>query len=71
MTADEEPAPSRVIHDRYPDGSRREIVQARIAAPARALIDERAAREAAGVRSEWIRRALKYAANYMPEGWNR
>lgn len=63
--------PGRVIYSRSPDGEGREVIQARISLPARDLIDRRAAEETRGVRSEWIRRALKYSANHMPPGWNR
>jgi hypothetical protein len=50
-------------------GPRRPLVALRISAQGLAHIDQRAADEAEGVRSEMIRRMLAYAALHMPKGW--
>lgn len=50
-------------------GPRRPLVALRLSAQGIAQIDERAAVEADGSRSEMIRRMLAYAAAHMPKGW--
>ena len=50
-------------------GPRRPLVAIRLSESGIAHIDQRAAAEADGVRSEMIRRMLAYAALHMPKGW--
>ena len=50
-------------------GPRRPLVAIRLSEQGIAHIDQRAAEEAEGIRSEMIRRMLAYAAQHMPKGW--
>ena len=61
--------PGRVIYQRAANGNRRRPISVRLAGPGRDLIRERADAECRGVESEWVRRALRYAAQNMPKGW--
>lgn len=50
-------------------GPRRPLVALRISTQGIEHIDQRAAEETAGSRSEMIRRMLAYASAHMPAGW--
>ncbi len=58
-----------VIHMPRTYPPRRPLVALRLSTKGIDLIDQRAKDEAAGVRSEMIRRMLAYAAQHMPKGW--
>ena len=50
-------------------GPRRPLVALRLSEQDIEHIDQRAAQECDGVRSEMIRRMLTYAAQHIPKGW--
>lgn len=61
---------ARVIHRRSPNGTRRRALSVRLGDGGRDLIAQRAQAECQGVESEWVRRALRFAAQNMPPNWN-